>query len=123
MRLFWLSMIMVVCAANAAAAGDLAVRSAELPYIDGRATCDVVIANLNYSKSAKLNAAFLYMSGRRFGERCFEPVYVRAFELFDELGATKQMRYFLRDLESRAAGGSHYATTVLGKLQKAGFTK
>jgi DNA-binding MarR family transcriptional regulator len=68
-------------------------------------------------------AAGLYAHGMHMGNRCIKRDYVRAFQLYQEIGATSSMQSILRDLETRASTGSPRAKSHLRKLEKAGLIK
>lgn len=102
-------------------AQSIVFHSRDLPYDPKTATCDDIIAHMNTNKYTKLMAASLYAHGKHMGKRCFRADYVKAFELYSEIGAMSDMKSILRDIEAKASTGSPLAKSALRKLEKAGY--
>ena len=83
---------------------------------DPQTQCDAVIANMNSSRAAKIEAALLYYHGMRMGQKCVKVDYVRAFALLREAGDGRNFASLLRDLQAKAAAGNPRAVAALKKI-------
>jgi hypothetical protein len=92
-----------------------------LPYDPVKASCQEIVAHANDNRAAKFMAASLYAHGKHMGKSCFAPDFVRAFELWTELGDWASMQSVLKDLEARANSGNPRAESHLKKLKAAGY--
>jgi hypothetical protein len=92
-----------------------------LPYDIKTATCDEIIAHADDNAATRMVAASLYAHGKHMGKQCIEVDYVRAFELWHEIGAGNTIRSVLNDLTQRANAGNAAAASHLRKLEAAGY--
>lgn len=97
------------------------VNSQDLPYDVKTATCDEIIAHTDDNTLTKMVAASLYAGGQHMGVRCIKADYVRAFELWAEIGHRRSMKSAVHDLLQRANAGNAAAASHLRKLEAAGF--
>ena len=101
----------------------LAIAAGPVAYTgDPQKQCDAVIANMNSSRAAKIEAALLYYHGMRMGQKCLKVDYVRAFALLREAGDGRSFASLLRDLQQKAAAGNPRAAAALKKIDLSPIT-
>lgn len=95
-----------------------------LPYDPRTASCEVVFENIDYGPSAKLLAASTYYHGMVGGVRCpGGPDVIRSFEIYTELGQTRQIETLIREIQKKADFGNLYSILLLRRLKQAGYVQ
>jgi hypothetical protein len=92
-----------------------------LPYDPKTATCDEIIAHADDNAATKDVAASVYARGKHMGKQCVEVDYVRAFQLWAEIGARYTINSVLDELTQRANSGNAAAAAHIRKLEAAGL--
>lgn len=121
MHRYLFAAILFISAGTSAFAQSTSFNSRDLPYDIKTVSCDEIIAHTNTNKHTKAMAASLYAHGMIMGKRCIKIDYIRAFELYIELGNPGAMQPILQHLLSRANTGNPRAISWLKKLKKAGY--
>jgi ABC-type hemin transport system substrate-binding protein len=83
--------------------------------------CARVVANADKGKAQAFEAGLLYFHGKHMGKACVKVDYIRAFELLQKAGASRDAQSLLNMLTDRANTGSPRAQAALRELQKRGW--